>query len=209
MLKWLIGIMVICLLSNGCGQAAERIGVVGTDQLAVEANSIAGVCNWPEREAFDAAFAVSRNATLAVWTEACPCGAERLVCQQSYTDAALGAADVRECPLGEMVNKDNLVTEQYALSLYCPDCGQQELTLDSKEIWMYRQWGGQPHYHTEDSQPVSYWCKVFVDYADQKWAYVYNRQKNEEQLVERIQLKNDVQFLETLSQKLWDNSQKL
>lgn len=206
MYKWLVGIMMIGLMTAGCGQATEQTYVTEASKPVVEANNIALLCDWPERENFDAAFAASRNATLAVWTETCSCGAKRLNCQQSYTDAALGAAAVRECPLDEMVAKDNLVTEQYAVSLYCPDCGEQELSLNSKEIWMYRQQMGQPHYHTESRQQALYWCKVFVDYADQKWAYVYDWQKEEEQLVERIQLQNDAQPLETLGQKLLENS---
>ena len=112
--------LIAGLLAAGCGQKEME-----PPKHELAGKELAELSAWPERETYDEAFHDSRNATLALWTQTCSCGAEGISCRQSYTEASLGASAVRECPLGQMPAKDNQMTEEYVESFYCPSCGKR------------------------------------------------------------------------------------
>lgn len=188
---WRVGLLVLVVLmfSAGCGQKAaeppkdELAGKAAVEQLA-----------WPEREAYDKAFDASRNATMMLGAQDCSCGAEGISCLQSYTDASVGASAVRDCPSG--AGKDNLVTEEYADSFYCPACCKQEVTLTTEEIWLGRSQMNMPHYHLGETDKAS-WCCIYTDTQGDKWAYIYD-EPNWLEPSERIQLERDESAIERI-----------
>ena len=203
--KILLSILLIGLMVGGCGQKnvdtenGQDDMVLEQDEQTTEGSrKLAVLYSWPERETYDKVFNTSYNATLAVWSEECPCGSVRLGCKQSYTDHTAGASAARECPLGETAGKDNLVTEEYAVSLYCPSCGEKSLSLSTDSIWLYRAQMEVPHYHLDHQGTETYWYKLFVDYYGQKWAYGYKSQDGEMQLKDKIKLEKESEPMKKL-----------
>lgn len=190
--------LIVGLLAAGCGQKEME-----PPKHELAGKELAELSAWPERETYDEAFHDSRNATLALWTQTCSCGAEGISCRQSYTEASLGASAVRECPLGQMPAKDNQMTEEYAESFYCPSCGKQELAFATKDIWLYRTPLGVPHYHlAETDSPAQYWCKIFADDEGQSWVYIYEGTNGVGEPLEKCQLEREDNTMETLSHLL-------
>lgn len=204
--KILLVFLISSLFMGGC-QIAERDFHMSSAKTIFDSRffSVGGsldfwneIIIWPIREEFDKNFNSSRYSTLEILHKKCSCGAVKIGLQQSYTDAALEASAVRECPLGSFVSKDNQVTERYATSFYCPDCKNKELTFESKEIWIYRPQMGEPHYHLDISENAWYWSHSFVDYYGQKWLCLYDVQDNEKNLLEKVKIASEATSIQTM-----------
>ena len=206
---FLVLALALCVALAGCGQretpsAGAKLVVQGA--FGDEGELAEAAFDWSERAAYDEAFAESRYATLAVWSEPCACGGERICYVQSYTDASKGAAAVRDCADSTLETKDNLVTEEYAASAYCPACGDKTLDFSTEDVWMKRGGMTEPHYHLADAAVPAdnlRWCKIYVDYYDRRQAQVYTLQDGEKQLAESMTLDAADDPLTLLCEPVW------